>query len=187
MYHTTDDPRSVQSSKMLFDGLAMLMRDQAFDDITVTDLVKAARVGRATFYRNFDSIEDVLQLRCDQVCEGLLAYYVEYQRQHGKIAPLPRLKPTLRYFDLHSDIVELLMKANQLDMLTRALRREAEPFLARFGVEDEYRGYIVRIRFGVLASILAHWIETGKRQTPDELADNLGAMMQNIVLGDQFV
>ncbi len=187
MYHIKDDPRSIQSGKMLYDGLAMLMREQAFDTITVTELVKAAEVGRATFYRNFDTIEDVLRLRCDQVCEGLVAYVIEYQQQQGTGAPLPRLKPMLRYFDVHSDIIELLMQANHMDMLAAAFRKEFEPYLTMLGVEGKYVGYGLTIRIGVATSILAYWLETGKQQPPDELADKLGKMMQRIVLQDQFM
>lgn len=187
MYRITDDPRSKQSSKMLYDGLAMLMRERAFDDITVTDLIKVAKVGRATFYRNFDTIEDILRLRCDQVCDGLIPYYIEYYHEYGNEVPMPRLKPMLRYFDAHSDMIELLIQANQLDMLAKAFRREAEPYLASFGVEGAYVGYSLTIRIGVAISILSYWIETGKQQTPDELADKLGAMIQDMVMNDQLL
>ncbi len=100
---------------------------------------------------------------------------------------MPRLKPMLRYFDVHSDIIELLMKANQLDMLATAFRHEFGPYLARLADAGEYVGYGLTIRIGVAISILAYWIETGKQQTPDELADKLGAMIQNMVMHDQLL
>lgn len=182
-----DDPRSIHSSKMLYDGLARLMRDQAFNDITVTDLVKEAHVGRATFYRNFDTIEDVLRFRCDQICERYVAYYIEYRRHHDTTALIPRLKPMLRYFDKYSDIIELLLQANQLDMLAAALRHQFEQFRPRLAmVEEEYVDYILTIRIGVVTSILAHWVKTGKQQSPDELADRLGKMIENAVTHDQL-
>lgn len=186
MYRITDDQRSIQSSKMLYDGLARLMREKAFDDITVTDLVKAAKVGRATFYRNFDSIEDVLRLRCDQVCEGLAVYYTEYRQQYGVKTPIPRLKPLLRYFDRHSEIIELLIQANQLDMLATAFRKGFEPHLEKFGIEEEYVGYGLTIHIGTAISILAYWVKTGKQQPPDELADKLSTMMKKMVMRDEL-
>ncbi|MEO1443126.1 MAG: TetR/AcrR family transcriptional regulator, partial [Chloroflexota bacterium] len=162
------------------------MCDREFDTITVTDLVKAAKVGRATFYRNFDTIEDVLRLRCDQVCEGLVEYYIAYQQQHGAAGPMPRLKPMLRYFDTHSDMIEMLMQANHLDMLATAFRKEFEPYISWPAVEGEYVGYGLTIRIGVAISILAYWIETGKQQTPDELADKLSMMIQGMVMHNQL-
>ena len=32
------------------------------------------------------------------------------------------------------------------------------------------------MRIGGVTNILTHWIETGKKQAPDELADKLGAI-----------
>lgn len=186
MYRITDDPRSIQSRKMLYDGLIQLMCEREFANITVTDLVKVAKVGRATFYRNFDTIEDILRLRCDQICEGFVEYYREYRQQNKTEPHFPRLKPMLRYFDEHSDMIELLMQANQLQILAIAIRRSFEPFLEKFEVEETYAGYSLRIRIGFAMSVLVHWIETGKQQAPDELADMLSEMMKNIVTREQL-
>ena len=87
---------------MLYEGLARLMREGDFAGITVTDLVESAKVGRTTFYRNFDSIEDILRLRCDQVIDGMVAYLQDYRRTQPDEQLTSLLRPALRYFYLHS-------------------------------------------------------------------------------------
>ena len=42
-------------------ALLNLMRKKDFSEIRVTEIVKLAGVGRTSFYRNFDSREDVLK------------------------------------------------------------------------------------------------------------------------------
>ena len=74
MYHIKNDQRAIRSSQLLYEALANLMREKSFDTITVTDLVETAQVGRTTFYRNFDSIEDILHMRCDQVFDEMIDY-----------------------------------------------------------------------------------------------------------------
>jgi hypothetical protein len=37
-----------------------------------------------------------------------------------------------------------------------------------------------------MTSILIHWIETDKKQAPDELADTLGEMISNMVTLDRL-
>ncbi|MEO0565831.1 MAG: TetR-like C-terminal domain-containing protein [Chloroflexota bacterium] len=191
MYRINDDQRAIRSGEMLYDGLAKLIREKPLDEITVTDLVQAAQVGRATFYRNFDYIEDVLRLRCDQVCEGLVAYYINYVMEYGTEARPPLLQPMLRYFDTHSDMIELLMLADRLDIFSTSFRRVFDPFRARFaerfGVEEEYADYAMAIRIGFITSVLVHWIETGKQQEPDELAEKLSGMITNMVLREQLL
>lgn len=182
MYHIKDDPRSIRSSEMIYDGLVKLMQGQDFDTITVTDLVEVAQVGRATFYRNFDEIEDVLRLRCDQVIEGLVEYLSDYIPADITQRRAPFLKPVLRYFAVHSEIIELLMKARRLHIIAEAFRRVFEPFraqsAARFKLDDEYVEYGFVVRIGAVTSLLGHWIQTGKKQNPDELADKVLKMFK---------
>jgi hypothetical protein len=47
--------------------------------------------------------------------------------------------------------------------------------------------YGIAIRTGVMTNILIHWIETGKKQAPDELADALGSMISEMVTLDQLL
>lgn len=190
MYHIKNDQRAIRSSELIYEGLASRMREQDFTTITVTDLVEAAGVGRTTFYRNFDEIEDVLLMRRDQVFAGLVDYLQAYRQDHAADSRANILKPILRYFYLHSELIELLMMAKRVDMVQEAFRRLLEPLKAMvgtlYGVEAEYVEYIFAIRTGGITNILIHWIETGKQQAPDELADKLNAMMGVVVTFDQY-
>lgn len=42
-------------------ALLKLLEKESFDNISITDLTKCAGVGRASFYRNFESKEDVIR------------------------------------------------------------------------------------------------------------------------------
>jgi AcrR family transcriptional regulator len=183
MYHIKDDQRSIRSSEMLCEGLAKLIREKDFASITVTDLVEAAKVGRTTFYRNFDEIEDVLRLRCDQVFEGLVSYLQNYRKQPTHEASRELIKPILRYFYLHSEIIELLIIANRRNIFQDSFRKLLDPFKSMYGtfynVSDDYVDYIVAVQTGFITNVLTHWIKTGKKQAPDELADNLRAMIRS--------
>ena len=185
MYHIKDDQRAIRSAEMLYDGLSKLMREMPFSAIKVKELVETANVGRTTFYRNFDEIEDILRLRCDQVFDGLIEYLIEYTLKHGNETPVILLKPLLRYFYLHSEIIELLMTANRLDIAQSSFHKAIEPFKTQastlLGLENEYIDYAATIRLGLATNILVHWIETGKKQAPDELADKLGTMIKNMI------
>ncbi|MEO1668676.1 MAG: TetR/AcrR family transcriptional regulator [Chloroflexota bacterium] len=191
MHHIKNDKRSIRSAEMLYDGLAKLMVKMPFDDIRVKDLVEAAGVGRNTFHRNFDDIVDILWLRCDLVFEGLIQYLIEYTQKHDDTSP-NMLKPVLRYFYLNSDIIELLMTAKRLDIIQSSFLQAVEPYkmraLAFFNDDEEdYVNYSLIIRIGIITNILVHWIDTGKKRTPDELADKLNQMYGNLITFDQVM
>lgn len=191
MYHIKDDQRSIRSSQMIYEGLVKLMDEMDFSTITVTDLVDAAEVGRTTFYRNFDEIEDVLRLRCDQVVEGLIDYLQSYRQRHPDESRTTILKPILRYFYLHSELIELLVKAKRIYIFEEALLSRFEPFRPAFrtfyALEEDYLDYLIVLRISGIARILTHWIETGKKQAPDELAEKLSTIISNMVALEQLL
>ena len=123
MYHIKDDPRSLKSAEMLYKGLAQLTQEKPLHSITVTDLVEASNVGRITFYRHFDEIEDVLQWRCDQVCNGFLKYLIERVQNNESVQYPLVLRPVLQYFNSHSEIIEVLVATKRLDIIHASLRK----------------------------------------------------------------
>ncbi len=176
---------------MLYDALAGLMREKPFNQISVTDLVETAKVGRTTFYRNFEEIEDILRMQSDQTFDELINYIQAYGQEVRVETPMVLLKPMLRFFYLHSDIIELLMKAKRMDIMQASIRERLEPIKAlivsRLGVTEELVDYAIAIRTGVMLNILVQWIETGKQQAPDDLANALGGMLKQMVTLDQFL
>ncbi|CEN21131.1 AcrR family transcriptional regulator [[Clostridium] sordellii] len=66
MYCIKNDMRSIKSAELIYLGLKKCLKEKPFEKITITDIQNASTVGRATFYRNFDSIEDVLYWKCSQ-------------------------------------------------------------------------------------------------------------------------
>ena len=83
-----------------------LMTQKSYMDITVTDLVNTAKVARVSFYRNFNSISDVIDYIIDQLSyefvedilptlnsrderkwrEFLFEYFYNFARKHRKAA-----------------------------------------------------------------------------------------------------
>jgi hypothetical protein len=48
-----------------------------------------------------------------------------------------------------------------------------------YDVSEDYVDYIVAVQTGYITNVLTHWIKAGKKQAPDELADNLRAMIRS--------
>jgi AcrR family transcriptional regulator len=107
------------------------MREKPFNTISVTALAGAAQLGRTTFYRNIDEIEDILRMGCDQTFDELMAYITACLKPNTIEAQATLLKPLLRYFYLHSDIIELLLMAKRIDIIQDSYRVRMQPFKAQ--------------------------------------------------------
>ncbi|MFZ4815142.1 MAG: TetR/AcrR family transcriptional regulator [Phototrophicaceae bacterium] len=192
MYHIKHDQRAIRSAEMLYRGLAKLMQTLPFDAIKVSDLVEASHVGRTTFYRNFDTVEDVLRLRSDQVFDDMIQAVIVYIREHGNEPRTLLLKPVLCYFDEQSEIIELLLQANRLDIAMASFQQATVPFREQIldyypEINVAYIDYGITIRLGLITNILVQWIGAGKQQPPDELADIMSDMIKNMVTLDQLL
>ena len=75
MYHIKRDKRALASVELICAGLLRLMARKPFEKITITDLQKESTVSRSTFYRNFDCLEDVLELLCDRGFQTIFDTY----------------------------------------------------------------------------------------------------------------
>lgn len=181
MYRIKQDPRTVRSCQLIYDAVALLVWEKPFSKITVTDVVTKAQVGRTTFYRCFDEIEDVLRMRCDQVFDELIEYIMVYRMENRRVELYPVLKPMLRYFYLNSQIIDLLLQAGRLDILQETFLQRALPLqrmaAEQLDVSEVHFAYISRMRISVMCAILVRWVETGKEEAPDQLADELMRIM----------
>jgi len=73
------DARQRKTRHALYEALDALLGERRYADITVTDLVQRAGVGRQTFYRHFDSIDAMLEHRLSDDLAGQL----EFARSHA--------------------------------------------------------------------------------------------------------
>lgn len=191
MYHIKNDQRAKRSAKTIYKTLLALMQSQSFETIKVSDIVRHAEIGRSTFYRNFDEIEDVLRLRCDEVFDALLTYIVAYQTASAALSTGALLTPVLRYFYLHSDIIELLLQANRMDIFHEAFRNRSQAIQAQFAkqlqIPPTHVAYLAEVRISVLIAIVTQWVKTGKREAPDALAETLRGLLNSTQTVGQLV
>lgn len=96
MYHKKNDRRSIQSSDWIYEALKVLMLDKEYSKITITDIVNKANIGRTTFYRNFDTIDDVLKMKCDEKFNEFRKFCIDYYKLNS-ISDKSFLTPFLNY------------------------------------------------------------------------------------------
>ena len=77
------------------------MLDKEYSKITITDIVNKANLGRTTFYRNFDCIDDVLKMKCDEKFNEFRKYCIDYYKLNN-ISDKSFLTPFLNYWFEHS-------------------------------------------------------------------------------------
>ena len=63
---------SLQSKKWFAEALKCLMQNKKYSEITIMELSKKAGLDRKTFYRNFETKEDVIRFYLDGTCQDYI-------------------------------------------------------------------------------------------------------------------
>lgn len=183
MYHIKNDKRAVQSSERIFESLKSLMFEKSFEDITIKEVVERAEVARATFYRNFDKLEDVLRYELDTKFANLYDYLKDYYKSEPDYFKSFFIVPFLKFWYLDSAIVELLIKARQRKVLREAfvnlLHRGISEYYGDGEIDIDHFNYFLAFRSGIAINVLVEWIETGKKEKPEEVIEILSEQVSS--------
>ena len=111
MYHIKQDRRSRASADEIARGLNTCLKTMPLSAVTITDLHRATGVSRATFYRLFDNIEDVLVYQCDQMLESMRDSCAENGINRPYDAVRHMILMSFDYLDFLEPMVKLLLVA----------------------------------------------------------------------------
>ena len=144
------------------EALLQLMGNTAFNKITVTDITKKAGVGRVSFYRNFDSKEDVLRAHLDKITDDFMEKMNFDFRRDAHTLYIAGL---FLHLEIHKDFIELLHRHQLLFLIKDEFDRA---FLKREdGKTPKYACYMAA---GAYYNLFYYWVLNGYRETPEELS-----------------
>lgn len=183
MYHIKKDKRSKQSCERIYHSLRQCMQTTQFTDITIKEVVEKAEVARATFYRNFDHLEDVLHYEVDRRFEDLYHYLKNYYSTEPTYFLSFFITPFLKYWYADSSIIELLMESKQLSILRDAfeklLLRGINDYHGEEPVQINHLNYFLSLRSGIAINVLTEWIKSDKNKKPEEIIVILHELMNS--------
>lgn len=146
--------------------LIQLMETKPLDEITITALVKEANVSRMTFYKYYTSKQEVLQ---DYMYE-IMNDYMEETKQRTDIGVFRELKHIyhcFEFFKKHSEAIMILTKANMYSVIINALNDYMDTYVLPSFPYSRYELYYYA---GALCNTYIKWIESGMKETPEEIA-----------------
>ncbi len=156
------------------EALLLLMKEKEFGQIRINEITARAGVNRASFYRNFDSKEDVLQqyLR------------TQFDKQFQAVALAGKLR-TVR--DIFVNIFAFMKNSEQ--MLFVLYDHQFSHLLLDFiksccGANAEQENDVAfknALIMGVVFGAVDEWIRRGCGQTPDEMADKVQENLEKIL------
>ncbi len=153
-------------SKALFN----LMEQQAFSDITITQLVKKAGIARSTYYRNYCTKEDVLEEYIDDILQEFRSEYpvdtitYRFTTQH--------ILRVLEYVSRYHKDLQTLHKCGLSSIFLDRVNHYLLRITSRetISMEEKFDLYAYA---GAEFNIIFHWLINDMKESPYEVADYL--------------
>ena len=166
----SNEARTAYTIEHITDALLKLLKDVPFSEITVSEICSHARVGRASFYRNFESKEDVLKKWLDKVTDDFVSdSAISFEKDSSKEYYSKLFTHMMQY----REICLILYKAGLVQLLKDEFDRR---FLLSY--QDTYGEFKSCFLSGGIFNIVLSWLLKGCPETPEEIAGKLAEILR---------
>lgn len=147
--------------------LLNMMKTEDFDSISISSLVNEAGVGRASFYRNYKTKEDVLRQEAERLNKELESVRKDDDPYDIRL----KLLRTLDFYKLHTDFYMTLYKSGLKQIIQDSIVDET-PISTDM---PNAVAYTVSAFSYLIFGWIIEWIRCGMKESSDELI----AMFEN--------
>jgi len=167
--NTPNNKRRRESQKKMENAFVRLLQERELNQITVTDICKAADVNRTTFYANYQDIFALAEAVKKRLEEDILSLYQEEQATKRSSHNFLPLFTHIRDNQLFYKSYFTLCTDGQLSVFGY----DTEAAEARFG--SQYIDYHIEFFGNGLNAVIKKWLRGGCRETPEEINSILEA------------
>ena len=185
-----EDLRVKRTKKALFSAFLTLIQEKAIDELTVNELCDVAGIRRATFYKHYSDKYDFLTAYTCHLRDNFdkamrkngdhaltTDYYVAYAKRIVKFISENEIAIDNIYkSNLFPNVMYTIVEQNYKDTCERLNASIAQGMKLSASVE-----VIASMCSGGVGATICHWLEKGKNKSPDELAEQIGAVIASII------
>lgn len=169
---------ALQSKKMLMNGLIKLMETYDFSVITVTQICQEAGLSRRTFYRLYNTREDILDEYMSTLAEEFICMVADTVPHHySEVAAI-----YFEFWKQHEIFLNLLKKNKMLEIIYR-ISGEIAPVVFQkvkpdMKLDDMTLSYSLSYSLGGLNGMLIRWVEEGMKLSSEQIKSILEDALQ---------
>ena len=168
--------RNEAARSAIVEALFTLMETERFSSISVLQIVEEAGVARMSYYRNFESKEQVIEAYVDRLHSELIAQSeksaADAQGADGLLDEktlVHGFKHSLERMRVEKRKILALINAGFATTLQRMMDGYLEERLGDMPARSIER-YELYFASGALLNVLVNWLEQGAKESPEDMA-----------------
>jgi len=163
----------------VYTALMLLMEQKSYNRITVTDITNKAGVSRMSFYRHFNSKDDVLY-KCSGECFLEMENEINFEESTDEF-----IKKYLSKIQESKTILKSLDKAGKIDMLFPILLKYNTMITKKYmdiSSDTKENQLILIYHTGGIFQLIKYWLQNDFKMPIDELID----VLKNIFICEKY-
>ena len=113
---------AIRSKELIKNAFLQLMYEKEIDKITVTDIVKRAKINRSTFYAHYPDVRAIIEALENEIFQNMDNILSEFKYRKFFLDPLPTLQRINEYLEADLELYRTLI-----------LYKETTGFFDKFG------------------------------------------------------
>ncbi len=155
--------------KYIIEALFSLMKKKDYNNISITEICEKAGTGRMSFYRNFNSKEDIIRQWITNTTNTFLKESdINYKNDSTK----DYFIKLFTHLEKYKTEAMLIYKANLFNLL----KNEFDDKLINLH-QEEYSNYKSYFLAGGIFNVYYFWLINGCKETPHQVAEKLVDLM----------
>lgn len=174
------NPLTIQSKSWLVNALLKLMKDKNFSSISIKEIAESAQLDRRTFYRHFNSKDELLIYYIDILSKE----YFEKMSSHKELSISTVTYTYFEFWEKHMDFLNVIYKnnlqiyiLNSYNQYMSKLYGILKPEISN-SIKHDYK-YGLAFKIGGFWNILFEWIKDDARIEPEEMAKILSDFLSH--------
>lgn len=160
----------------LLNALIELGEINDWSKVTISELIIKSNVARASFYRNFKSVEEIIDYGIQKLA---IQYHQNNPSLKGDVHNHAQMVYKFRFYKEHAKIVlafhHAKVSTSLLDIITDCIIDER----GDMPISSIHR-YELYYYAGAFYNMILVWLENGAKESPEEMADEFLRIVQNL-------
>ncbi|WMJ89343.1 TetR/AcrR family transcriptional regulator [Anaerocolumna sp. MB42-C2] len=163
------NPTAKQSQRWIIKALLDLMEITEYDKISVSAICRRADLDRRTFYRNFDSKNDVLE----EYIKILGEEYIKMYSAIDNLCSYTAVKFFFEFWSRHLSFIKKIKKCGLSDFIFQQFEKFTKEHIALLIGDNVLKlpiEYVFAYRIGGFWNAMLTWMAGDAKLSPDEMA-----------------
>lgn len=158
--------RNSYVTECLTRSLLKLLEEKPMNDISISELCDFAEIGRVSFYRNFESKDEIIQRHLNLLLDEWLKQY-NAKQESGEDTVRSFVETFFEHYHKHKELYILLYKRGLAHLSLQSIKEACGPKPEQPNIAAYTTAYLSYGLYGWIEE----WFKRGMQESPAEMAE----------------